>query len=308
MDTVYTTTITDEAKRRGIDIEVIDRVTPLFVLSHGGRRVRCYNALTDRVGAVTFELAQSKRLANQFLKKHGIPVPDQIVLRDLGQAERFMRKHGAIVVKPSREWGGRGVAVGVRTGRDLRCAVADARKVSDECILLEQCVEGVDQRLILMDYRFVAAIERRPARVVGTGHDTIRALIKRKNARAADPSNKVPLNAETGRNLKSLGLAWDEVPAKGQRVQVRLTSNYHTGGSVRVVTRSVSVELARAAERIARLFEVPVFGIDFLVNRKTSQWWVIETSPDLAISPPEGKEVAKRFLDYLFPETVRGEG
>jgi hypothetical protein len=28
---------------------------------------------------------------------------------------------------------------------------------------------------------------------------------------------------------------------------------------------------------------------------------VIEVSPDLAISPPEGEVVAERFLDVLFP-------
>ena len=71
MNTVYTTTITREAKRRGIGIEVIDADTPIFLLKYGGRSIRCYNALTDAVGAVTFHLAQDKRLANVFLARYG---------------------------------------------------------------------------------------------------------------------------------------------------------------------------------------------------------------------------------------------
>ncbi|MBN1669437.1 MAG: hypothetical protein JXR37_00280 [Kiritimatiellae bacterium] len=305
MDTIYTTTITDEARRRGIAIRVIDYDTPIFELSHGGRRVRCYNSLTDKVGAVTYEIAQDKHLANQFLRQNGISVPDQAVYRNPRQAERFLRKHGAIVVKPNKEWGARGVAVAIKTPWQLRQAVRDAAKYPDEKILLEQCVEGVDHRLIMVDYRFVAAIERTPARVVGNGKDDIRTLIRKKNADAEDPSNKVPLDNETRRNLASFGLSYGAVPRKGRRVQVRRTSNYHTGGTIRIITESVDRELVKYAEKIARLFQVPVFGVDFLVNRRARKWWVIETSADLAISPPEGEEVARHFLDYLFPATKR---
>ena len=51
------------------------------------------------------------------------------------------------------------------------------------------------------------------------------------------------------------------------------------------------------------LFAKPVVGIDFLVEPKSGRFHIIELSPDLAISPPEGEEVARRFLDYLFPSS-----
>ena len=88
----------------------------------------------------------------------------------------------------------------------------------------------------------------------------------------------------------------------GGRAQVRLTSNYHTGGAVIESTETESADLVREAQKIARLFDIPVIGVDFLVNSKTGRHWVIELSPDLAISPPEGGKVARHFLDYLFPE------
>ena len=115
----------------------------------------------------------------------------------------------------------------------------------------------------------------------------------------------IPLDAETGRNLEVLGLSWSTVPLAGQSVQVRLTSNYHTGGDVDVVTGMVSRDLVRLARRAAKVLGVPVIGIDFLVDESTGRAWLIELSPDLAISPPEGEEVARHFIDYLFPETKR---
>lgn len=305
MNSIYTTTITNEARRRGIKVTAIESRTPIFVLRHGGREVRCYNALTDHVGAVSFHMAQNKHLANHFLKLRGFAVPDQELFADMEQAEKFLRRHRRIVVKPCTQWGGRGVSVAVTTVGDLRKAVKTARRFEEE-IALEQSVSGEDYRLIFVDYRYVAAILRKPAEVVGNGKDTIRRLVTDQNrqARLRDRSNVIPLDAETERNLKALGRGWDDVPRRGQRVRVRLTSNYHTGGTVEIVTDRVPRELIRLAGRAARALRIPVIGIDFLVNVRTGRHWIIELSPDLAISPPEGEEVARRFIDYLFPETA----
>lgn len=304
MNTVYTTTITQEARRRGIGLEVIEAQTPIFILKHDGRKIRCYNSLTDRVGAVSFHLAQDKRLAHLFLERYGFPVPRQIKYEQPAAALAFLEKHKSVVVKPCREWGGRGISVAVTTEADLQSAIARAQKFGAD-VVIEQYVEGVDHRLIFVDGLFVAAIRREPAFVVGNGASSIRALILRKNARVGnnEADNRIPLDAETRRNLAAFGLGYGSVPRKGQSVQVRLTSNFHTGGTVTEITPTVNAELVREAQKIVRLFDVPVLGVDFLVNAQTLRHWVIELSPDLAISPPEGKKVAVHFLDYLFPET-----
>ncbi|MBU0714985.1 MAG: hypothetical protein KJ964_06480 [Verrucomicrobia bacterium] len=307
--TVYTTTITQEARRRGIGIEVIDAETPIFILKHGDRKIRCYNSLTDRVGAVTFYMAQDKRLAHVFLERYGFSVPRQMKYSRLDQAMAFLAKYKSVVVKPCREWGGRGIASAVTTMADLKRAIERARKFSEDMVI-EEYVEGSDHRLIFVNGRFVAAIRREPAFVVGNGASSIRSLILQKNVRVrnVDASNSIPLDVETRRNLAAFGLDYNSVPRKGKIVQVRLTSNYHTGGSVTEITETVSTDLVCEAQKIARLFDVPVIGVDFLVNSKTGRHWVIELSPDLAISPPEGGKVARHFLDYLFPETKGSPG
>ena len=180
MNSVYTTTITNEARKRGIEIVVIDPATPIFILEHKGRQVRCYNALTDRIGAVTFHMTQNKRLANVFLKSNGFPVPAQEPFTDIGAAVKFLKRYRSIVVKPCTQWGGRGVSVAVRTPVELGRAIRFARRFENE-IILEQCVKGVDYRLIFVDYRFVAAIRRRSAKVIGNGRDSIRSLIRTRN-------------------------------------------------------------------------------------------------------------------------------
>ena len=304
MDSVYTTTLTDEACKRGITVDVLDRELPIFVLTHQGERVRCYNGLSDKVGAATFQLANDKGAANRFLGARGFPVPRQTRYAGYGEAVQFMKKNGCVVVKPAAQWGGRGVSTHITSERDLRAAISYARKYSDE-IVLEECLTGADWRLIYVDFKLVAAIRRNPAAVTGDGAATIRELIKRRNkvARAVDPSNRIPLDRETERSILSLGLTYDTVPADGITIQVRRTSNYHTGGTVDIITEIVGEELRRIGEKAARAFAIPFLGVDFLVNEDNQEAVIIEVSADCAISPPEGEEIAKAYLDMLFPRS-----
>ncbi|MGE5672016.1 MAG: hypothetical protein ACM31E_11255, partial [Fibrobacterota bacterium] len=93
MDSVYTTTITAAAKKRNINVKVLDPQQPIFELIYKKKSVRCYNALTDNVGAATFHLAQNKSAANYFLKQHGFPVADQSIYTNMESALQFLSDH-----------------------------------------------------------------------------------------------------------------------------------------------------------------------------------------------------------------------
>ena len=301
MQSIYTTTITDEARKRGIRIKVLDEHMPIFVLTKGRKNVRCFNALTDKVGAASFVMAQNKRAANSFLRKHDIPVPAQESFFDIKQAMRFLRKFENIVVKPSTQWGGRGVSVGIKTSAELKYAICEAQKYEDD-VVLEQYVRGEDFRLIFVNYKFVAAIRRRPAVIIGDGHSSVQSLIKRFNnvEKKIDPSHQIPIDVETKRALRQIRMSFGAIPPKNASVQVRLNSNYHTGGMVDVMSDKIDRRLLVLAKKVVRLVGIPVIGVDFLCDTIRNRYWVIELSPDLAISPPEGPEVARHFIKYLF--------
>ena len=310
--TPYTTTLTDAAKCRGIRVKMInpDPDLPIFELSKNGKTVRCFNALTDLVGAATYHLVNNKRACHNWLTSLRVPVPAQLAYCDANHEEAvaFLQQHAPVVVKPCMQWGGRGVSMGVRTPDELQAAVRFARTYEAD-VILEETVPGHDLRVILAGGKLAAAIRRSPAGVVGDGKHTIRQLIVRQNAerRKIDPSNQIPWNAETRRNLVELKQCPDDVPKLGEMVRVRLTNNYHTGGTVEVVTDQVPRRALALAERIAKALNIPLVGVDFLIDPATKRMTVIEVSPDLAISPPEGDVVAERFLDVLFPPCLFSE-
>jgi len=304
--TPYTTTLTDAARRRGIRVRLVnsDPDLPIFDLSLNGRTVRCFNALTDLVGAATYHLVNNKRACHDWLARQRFPVPAQLAYDDArrNDALSFLRRHAPVVVKPCMQWGGRGVSMGVRTPAELNVAVRSARRFEPD-VVLEETVPGDDLRVILVGGELAAAIRRCPATVTGDGVRSIRQLIARRNAarRREDPSNLIPWNAETRHNLAELGRRPDDIPAVGERVRVRLTNNYHTGGTVEIATDAVPQRALALARRVARALGLPLVGVDFLIDRPTRRITIIEVSPDMAISPPEGKTVAERFLDHLFP-------
>ena len=302
--TPYTTTLTDRARRRGVEVSFVnaDPDLPIFDLTRNGRTIRCFNALTDLVGAATYHLVNHKRACHDWLSRRRIRVPAQCYYDDtqVPAALAFLRAHAPVVVKPCMQWGGRGVSMGVRTPEELSAAIRFARRYEHD-VVLEETVPGSDLRVILVGAELAAAIRRTPASVTGDGIHTLAQLIRRRNAqrRKEDPSNLIPWNAETRRNLAELNRSPDDVPPAGEAVRVRLTNNYHTGGTVDVVTGRVPRPALLIAQRIARELRLPLVGVDFLIDRKRCT--VIEVSPDLAISPPEGETVADRLLDFLFP-------
>jgi D-alanine-D-alanine ligase-like ATP-grasp enzyme len=300
----YTTTITDEAIRRGIEVEVIDAETPIFTLKYGGKKIRCYNSLTDNVGAVTFYLTQDKYLANSFLKAHGFPVPEQILYTTFRKAAEFLERRKPLVVKPRTQWGARGVSTHISTEKDLHYALGRASRF-EKGIVLEECITGVDRRLIFVDHCFASAIQRTPPFLAGDGKNSVRNQIIRRNRerRRTDPANIIPLDRETVRCLGAQNLTLDSVPKQGQKFQARWTTNFHTGGTVDIISDSVGQELKDTAEEISRLAGLPLLGVDFLLDETDKSYRIVELAPDVAISPRGGRVVAKLYIDYLFPET-----
>ncbi len=184
----------------------------------------------------------------------------------------------------------------------MRSAVA--REVCDR-VLVESCFRGEDLRLVVIDFRLVAAAVRRPPRIVGDGTSTVDKLIERQSRRrsaATGGESAIPVDDETRRCLASAGYELDSVPEKGAEIVVRKTANLHTGGSIHDVTDVVHPALVEAACKAARAIDIPVVGIDFMVRSPSEPDYVfIEANERPGLANHEPRPTAERFLDLLFP-------
>jgi GNAT-family acetyltransferase (TIGR03103 family) len=303
--------IIEEAKRRGITVQVLAPRAEYFRLSFGPRAIVCRESLSELTHAVALSRCDDKRTTSELLAQAGLCVPEQALASSREHDLAFLRKHGSIVVKPARGEQGKGVCVGVSTPAALSDAIARASLVS-HVVLLEQLVRGDDLRIIVIDGKLVAAAVRKPAQVVGDGQSTVRELIVRTSrARAAATfgESTIPLDGETERCVRDAGFSFAHVLATGQALTVRGTANLHTGGTIEDVTEALHPELARVACRAAEVLDIPVVGLDLIVASVRAAedipvYAILEANERPGLANHEPQPTAARFVDFLFPETV----
>ncbi|MGY6568622.1 MAG: N-acetylglutaminylglutamine synthetase [Salinarimonas sp.] len=303
----YARLIIDEARRRGIDVEVTDAEGGFFRLFYGGRSIHCRESLSELTTAVAMSICDDKAVTRRVVERAGVVVPEQLVAGDAAAMRAFLERHGSVVVKPARGEQGRGIAVGIETMEELEAAVEVARNYCDR-VLIEQCVTGEDLRLVVIDFRLVAAAVRRPAQIVGDGTTSIRELIERQSRRrmaATGGESSIPLDGETERTVAAAGYDFDTVLPEGTVLNVRRTANLHTGGTIHDVTSHVHPRLVQAAIRAARAIDIPVTGIDFMVpSPYEPEYAFIEANERPGLANHEPQPTAERFIDLLFPLSI----
>nr|WP_320010785.1 N-acetylglutaminylglutamine synthetase [uncultured Desulfobulbus sp.] len=303
---IYARIITDEARRRGIGVEVLDCENGFFELCLGGRRIVCRESLSELTSAIAMSRCDDKAVTRRLLKKAGIRVPAQKVITSKTEAVDFLGRHKKVVVKPARGEQGAGVFVDLDNRTEVIEAYKKAKKICDK-IIMERYVSGEDLRLIVIDYKHVASAVRRPASISGNGLLSVRELIakqSRRRAAATDGESTIPLDDETCRTIKRQGYSLDDVLPEGQSLMVRKTANLHTGGTIHDVTNQIHPSLIQAAETAAQALQIPVVGFDFLVPDLTGPDYVfIEANERPGLANHEPQPTAERFIDLLFPQT-----
>lgn len=304
---IYARIIVDEARRRGIAVDIEDAAAGLFRLSFGGRSIACRESLSDMTSAVAMSRCADKALTQRLLRRGELKVPEQIAIDSDEAAREFLRQHGRVVVKPAEGEQGRGVFVDLCDETKVIEAVAAARALC-ATVLLEQFVTGKDLRIIVIDRQVIAAAIRKPAAIVGNGLLTIEQLIEKQSRRreaATGGESRIPIDDETLRSVTGAGYAMEAVLPEGEELIVRKTANLHTGGTIHDVTPELHPELADAALTAADILDMPVVGLDFIVPSPAEPtYFVIEANERPGLANHEPQPTAESFVDFLFPQTV----
>jgi GNAT-family acetyltransferase (TIGR03103 family) len=307
----YAAIIVNEALRRGIHVDVTDAEGGFFRLIHGGRSVHCRESLSELTSGVAVSICDDKAVTRRVVARAGLHVPEQLDIKAGSETEdeleAFLARHKAVVVKPARGEQGRGVAVGLSSLDEVWTAVDAARPFSAR-VIVEEMAPGTDLRIIVIDYRVVAAAIRQPARVIGDGAADIRSLIEAQSRRreaATGGESRIPIDAETERCIGLEGYKLGDVLPAGVELQTRKTANLHTGGTIHDVTDELHPKLAEAAIAAARAIEIPVVGVDFMVPSPHSEVYAfIEANERPGLANHEPQPTAERFLDLLFPLSI----
>jgi cyanophycin synthetase len=281
----------------------------------GRKSVLMDSTFTHYCSNIGARLAKYKQLSAGVLRRSGLPAPPNGIAMDESQALEIARRLGyPVVVKPADKDGGIAVQADLRTEDEVKTAFAAAYKVS-KSVLVERFIAGRDYRITVFRGKAVWAVERVPASVTGDGSATIRGLVEATNADPRRGSTvyaalkKIKLDAEAEALLARDGLTFDSVPAAGQFVRLRRSSNVSSGGMPVVVTDRMHPDNARLAERAATVIGLDLAGIDLIIPDIATSWREIESGICEVNAQPElGGVTAGHLYPLVLKSLVGGNG
>ena len=312
-----TAAIVDEAERRGIPVRRLNSHS-LVQLGLGANLRRVQAAMSDYTSAIGVEIAQDKDDTRRVLGNIGLPVPQGDTATSVEAALEIAREIGyPLLLKPLDASHGRGISGRLDDEAGVRRAFPVAQEFGRR-VVVERYVEGRDYRVLVVDGRVVACAERIPAHVVGDGARTVAELIVEANR---DPRRgkghtrtltRLPSDARTVEFLAERGLSLESVPARGERVLLRVTANLSTGGTSIDRTDEIHPDNVTACEMAAGVVGLDIAGIDVLspdisIPFRESGAVIIEVNaaPGLRMHthPSEGspRNVGGPIIDMLYP-------
>jgi cyanophycin synthetase len=277
----------------------------LVQLGHGRLQRRIWTAETDRTPAIAEAISRDKQLTKRLLDAAGVPVPRGRLVASAAEAWRAAADLGLpVVVKPLDGNHGRGVFVGLTTRDEVEraFAVACSEARPDSPVMVEECIPGVEHRLLVIDSRLVACARGEQLFVTGDGRHTVAELIDtqlnsdpRRGRSETLPNKTIELDDTVRLQLSQEGLDPDSVPAAGRQVLVK-----RTGSHCCDVTDQVHPDVAAIAVRAARTVGLDVAGIDVVatdisrpLHEQGARVCEVNAGPQLLIHADPGRGVGR---------------
>lgn len=313
-----TLSIVNEAKKRNIPFRRISEGS-LVMFGQGVNQKVIRASMTGNTSSVGVEMAGDKDETKRTLQKAYLPVPIGEVIYDKEDLKKAIGKVGyPVVIKPINGNHGRGITTNIHNEEQALVAFHLAKTISDD-VIVERFLEGYDYRFLLINFKLVAVAKRTPAMVMGDGVSTINELIEQTNS---DPNRGeghekvmtiITVDEVTKKILDEKKLTLESVLPMGEILLLKDTANISTGGTSRDVTDLVHPANVFMAERVARIMNLDICGIDVVakdidVPLTNEIGGIVEVNAcpgfRMHLSPAKGiaRNVAEPVMTMLYPE------
>ena len=216
-----------------------------------------------------------KPTMRKIFAEKGIPVASGGSFFWLNSALKFFERIGGeVIIKPSHGSRSRHTFVHIRTNEQFKKAFKSAKQLSP-FVVVEQQLDGLVYRGSVIGGKLAAVISRNPPTVTGDGAGRIRDLVAAENRnpnRANGIFHTIPLDSETKKELARQNLTEESVPNFGQLVYLSDKVSRGVGAITVDVTDTVHEDNIALFEKIARVLDDSVVGIDFIVNDISKSW------------------------------------
>jgi cyanophycin synthetase len=312
-----TGSIVEEAIKRKIPYIRLNKHS-LVQLGYGVNQCRVQATIASTTSSIAVEIACDKEETKNLLEASEIPVPRGRIIYSEEDLKNAIDKIGyPIVTKPVNGNHGKGATINIRTWDDALAGLK-AAKVYCRAVICEKFITGLDFRVLVINYKFVAAALRTPAAVIGDGKHNIQQLVDIVNS---DPRRgyghekvltAIKIDDFTMGILARKGYTLDTVLKNKEELWLKTTANLSTGGTATDVTDFVHPTNIFMCERIARIIGLNICGIDIMatglstpLHENGGSVLEVNAAPGfrMHLDPTEGlpRNVAEPVIDMLYP-------
>ncbi|MCC6819079.1 MAG: cyanophycin synthetase [Bacteroidia bacterium] len=312
-----TGSIVEEAIKRNIPFIRLNGRS-LVQLGYGINQRRVQATVASTTSSIAVEIACDKEDTKLLLESAEIPVPKGRICYDLEDLEIAASRIGyPLVTKPINGNHGKGATTNITNWEDLKIGF-DAAKHYSRSVIVEKFITGYDHRVLIINYKFVAAAKRTPACIIGDGKHTIQELIDIVNT---DPRRgyghekvltTIKVDHFTNQILEEKGFTLETVLVDGYELLLKPTANISTGGTAEDITDHVHPSNVFMCERIARIIGLDICGIDIMtpdlsvpIIENGGAVLEVNAAPGfrMHLEPTVGiaRNVAEPVIDMLYP-------
>lgn len=309
--------IVDEAVARGIPYIRLNKHS-LVQLGYGVNQRRIRATIASTTGSIAVDIACNKEETKNLLEAAEIPVPKgRIIYTEEGLLAAVESVKYPLVTKPVDGNHGKGATTNISNWEDALKGMEAAKKYG-RAVIVERFITGLDHRVLVVNYKFVAAAIRKPAAVMGDGVHTIQELIDitNKDPRRGYGHEKtltsIKVDEFTLDILAQNELNLESVLPAGKELWLKPTANLSTGGTATDVTDFVHPDNIFMCERIARIIGLDICGIDIMaeslsvpITENGGAVLEVNAAPGfrMHIDPADGlpRNVAEPVIDMLYP-------
>ena len=261
---------------KGVGVEILDPSENFIRLSKGDHKELVIQATKTAIDNYATVLAmENKVVTKKLLFENGIIVPaGGEYFTKVVALETFSHyQNKAIVIKPKSTNFGIGITI-LKENQDIANfeKALDIAFEHDNCVLIEEFIEGREFRIFVIDNEVVAILHRVPANIVGDGIHTVSELVGKKNKDPRrgtgyhTPLEKISLGREESLFLELQGFSFETVVDNGKILYLRENSNISTGGDSIDFTDDIDVTYKAIAVKAAKAVGARITGVDMMIQ------------------------------------------
>lgn len=307
-----------EAIKRGIQVEVVDKIENFIKLKKNGQVEYVKQATkTSKDNYVTVLIMENKSVTKKVLSDSNIKVPKGDEVNSIEEAQSIVKSfiNKPIVIKPKSTNFGTGISIFPQgTDKDSIIKAFEIAFKHDNTVIIEEFISGKEYRFLVIDYKVVGILHRVPANVKGDGYKSIKELVEIKNQdplrgyHYVTPLEKINLDEQAALFLKQQNKDFNYIPKKDEIVYLRENSNISTGGDSIDYTDGVKERFKQIAVESAKAVNARICGVDMMIDDysdENSNYAIIELNFNPAIHihcyPYKGVErnIGKEVLKVL---------